>query len=374
MISLIVISIITACYIIIGNAGMSMLKKERASLKMPESLPLVSIIIPAYKSQAIIEDTLRSIKSITYPRKEIIIVNDYPDSTASIARTYGARVIENRERIGKPAALNKATNIARGELLFFIDSDTTVNKDCIDRLVPWFSKGEVSVVMPKYLLKNKTPVTKLADVENIFMFALLRVHMFFRSLAGFRGCSVMIRKSVLMKHPWPETLMEDNHLAATLSSKGHRIIWEPLAITHTSEPETLKEIRRQKKRWGEGAYLAFRHHLRFYARSPQFMIFFYPYFALGIATGILLLLLLLSPIFFPAIALPIVTELVLIFISMYFHTLIFLYLGGGKALPVRTFKFMTFYFSVMTYSYFRGVLSGIKRKKRGGRELNFRYW
>ena len=374
MLSAMIITVLTAVYIILGRVGMSRLSKERSALRPPTKLPMVSIIIPAYNSQKTISQTLRSVSLLNYPNKEIIVVNDSDDKTPSIARLHKAVVIQNRTRIGKPAALNKAVKRARGELLFFLDADTTVSRGCLKKMVPWFSEKNVAAVMPRYILRNKHPIARLANVENTFTFALLRVHMLFGTLVGFRGCSVMIRKEVLEKHPWPDTLLEDNHLAATIARDGYRIIWEPLATTHTTEPETLKDVKHQKKRWGEGAYIAFRHHRRFYLGSKHFMAFFYPYFGLGIATGLLVLSLLLSPFLFPALSLPIASELVWIFIAMYFHTLIFLYIGGGGFLPGRTLKFTLFYFHVMTYAYFRGVVSGIRRRRHGRPEINFRHW
>ncbi len=375
MLSLIFVAAITALYLILGRSGMARLQKERAGLpKSDKHPPLVSIIIPAYNASRTIGHALKSANAQDYPRKEVIVVNESNDSTPTIVRSHGARLIQNKKRLGKANALNAAIPHARGDLLFFLDSDTTIDRTCLSRLVPWFSRKDVSAVMPRYGLRNNVPVARLAHVENIFTFALLRVHLFFGSIAGFRGCSVMIRKSVMKKHPWPNTLMEDNHLAATLVSRGHRIIYEPNARARTDEPETISELRRQKNRWGEGAYLAFKKHRSYYLRSPQFMIFFYPYFALGIITGLLVLGLLASPLLFPGLALPIIAELVVIFISMYFHTLIFLKLGGGGFLPGRTFKFMTVYFSIMTYAYFRGILRGIKRKKSGRKELNLESW
>jgi glycosyltransferase involved in cell wall biosynthesis len=38
--------------------------------------PLVSILVPAYNAQNYLEDTLRSAVGQTWPRKEIIIVDD----------------------------------------------------------------------------------------------------------------------------------------------------------------------------------------------------------------------------------------------------------------------------------------------------------
>lgn len=374
MFTALAIASLTAAYLILGKLGISRLERERSSLKLPRLLPLISIIIPAYQSSGTIAKTLESARKADYPHKEIIVINDSQDNTPSIARSYGARVIQNKKRLGKPAALNRATREARGEILFFLDADTTISRTCLKRLIPWFSLKEVAAVMPKYLLRDGNPLSRLASFENLFTFALLRVHMFFGSMAGFRGCSVAIRKGVLEKNPWPDTLLEDNHLSATLAGQGHRIIWEPRAISYTQEPGTFGETSKQKRRWGEGAALAFAHHRRFYITSPQFITFLIPYFALGIASTLLFLSLLASTILFPTLTFPLLIELVMFFIAMYIHTLLFLYLGGREWYPLSTLRFMLIYFPVMLHSYSRGVLSGIKRKKVKKKELHFRDW
>lgn len=372
MITALAVAFLTALYLVVGRAGMARLNRERRGLKSGH--PLVSIIIPAYRSQKTIGETLSSARALDYPKKEIIVVNDSRDGTPSIARSHGARVIQNPKRMGKPASLNMATKAARGSLLFFLDSDTMASRDCLRRMVPWFSRRDVAAVMPRYLLRNKSPVSRLASLENLFTFTLLRLHMFFGSLGGFRGCSVLLRRDLILKHPWPDTLLEDNHLSATLASQGYRIIWEPGATAWTREPGSMRSLRDQKMRWGEGAYLTFREHWRFYLGSPQFITFLYPYLALGITAGMLILLLVASLAAFPSLTAPILMELSLLFAAMYLHSLIFLYLGGGGILPVKTLGFMLLYFPVMTYSYFLGVLAGIRRKRRGMRELHFRRW
>jgi cellulose synthase/poly-beta-1,6-N-acetylglucosamine synthase-like glycosyltransferase len=365
---------LTITYLALGRAGMKRLDSERRALNPPKKHPMVSIIVAAYRSQKTIARTLESASKIDYPRKEIIVINDSQDSTPSIARSFGARVVQNRKRMGKPHGLNTATKLARGDLLFILDSDTTASRDTLKRIVPWFSDDAVAAVMPRYLLRNRRGIARLASLENLFTFAILRVHMFFGSMAGFRGCSVVIRKSILEKHPWPNTLLEDNHLSATLLKHGHRIIWEPRAVTWTDEPATMGELKRQRRRWGEGAFLAFREHKRFYLRSTQFMTFLYPYLTLGAVWCLLMLSLLLSPVLFPALTIPILTEIVIMFIATYLHTLIFLYLGGGRFLPLQSLAFMLIYMPITSCSYSLGVLTGIRRRKHGRTELNFRNW
>ena len=54
--------------------------------------PLVSILIPAYNAEKSIADTLRSAIAQTWPRKEIIVVDDGSrDRTAKVARRFETR-------------------------------------------------------------------------------------------------------------------------------------------------------------------------------------------------------------------------------------------------------------------------------------------
>ena len=373
MISLVVIALMTAAYLVLGWRGMSKLRDERKSLKLPKKPPMVSIVIPAFRSEKRIHETLKSARDIDYPNKEIIVVNDSMDKTPEIARRFGARVLQNKKRMGKPFGLNRATRAARGEYIFVLDSDTVANKDVLKKMVPWLSRDRVAAVMPKYLLKNDGWLSRLAEADGFFMYALLKVHLAFGSILGFRGCNVLLRKDVLMKHPWPDVLIEDNYLAADLNKEGYRVIWEPEAITHTEEPNDFKSLREQRKRWGEGVYFTIQCHKHFYVKTPQFMLFFYPYVILGIATSILLMVLLLSPMFFPTLTGPLISELVWIFIAMYVHTVIFLKSGSERFMPLRAFLLMTAYYPVIAYSYSQGILRGFRRRKQGCK-LNLKSW
>ena len=57
--------------------------------------PLVSILIPAYNSQRWIADTLKSALEQTWPKKEIIVVDDgSTDRTLHIAKQFASKSIQ----------------------------------------------------------------------------------------------------------------------------------------------------------------------------------------------------------------------------------------------------------------------------------------
>ena len=64
--------------------------------------PLVSILIPAYNAEKWIADTIQSAIAQTWPRKEIIVVDDgSTDRTAEVARRFASKGVVRRVH-GKP--------------------------------------------------------------------------------------------------------------------------------------------------------------------------------------------------------------------------------------------------------------------------------
>ncbi|MER8826728.1 glycosyltransferase [Mesorhizobium sp. M0938] len=89
---------------------------------------LVSVIIPAHNAQDTIDETLRSVRSQSYPALEIIVVDDGSrDETAAIARCHAeidprVRLIE-QANAGVAAARNTGWRAARSDLIAFVDAD-----------------------------------------------------------------------------------------------------------------------------------------------------------------------------------------------------------------------------------------------------------
>jgi glycosyltransferase involved in cell wall biosynthesis len=90
------------------------------------STPLVSILIPAYDAGKWIEETIRSALAQTWPRTEIIVVDDgSTDETSAIARRFessGVQVVSTRHA-GAAAARNTALSHSRGAYIQWLDAD-----------------------------------------------------------------------------------------------------------------------------------------------------------------------------------------------------------------------------------------------------------
>ncbi len=100
--------------------------------------PLVSILIPCYNAAPWLAQTLESALAQTWPRTEIIVVNDgSKDASGAIARNFvrrGVTVIDQPNE-GQSAAFNRALAAARGDFLEFLDADDLLAPDKIAQQV-----------------------------------------------------------------------------------------------------------------------------------------------------------------------------------------------------------------------------------------------
>ena len=108
-------------------------------------LPLISIIVPVYKVEAYLDKCLTSLTNQTYENLEILLVEDgSPDGSGQLCDAWAARDsrvrVIHQENRGGGAARNAALEIARGELLAFVDSDAILIPICIPICTACFSR------------------------------------------------------------------------------------------------------------------------------------------------------------------------------------------------------------------------------------------
>ncbi len=102
------------------------MKKHQAT----DSLPTVSFIIPTLNAGRFLDGCLSAIRSQDYPQDkvEIVIADAHStDTTAAIAKKYGATIIPNPEILHEPGK-TLASQVATGELLFYTDADNWLAK------------------------------------------------------------------------------------------------------------------------------------------------------------------------------------------------------------------------------------------------------
>lgn len=115
--------------------------------KLPSHM-LVTVIIPTWNRKDDVMACVRSVVAQDYSDKEIIVFdNASQDGTAEAIETAfpAVHVVRNRENIGAVRARNEALELARGEFIWFLDSDVEIlDPRCLTRmLASWKSEGNI---------------------------------------------------------------------------------------------------------------------------------------------------------------------------------------------------------------------------------------
>jgi len=245
--------------------------------------PLVSVIIPAFNEERVIESSVRRILASDYHQIEVIVADDgSKDRTSEIvAASFGD---EPRVRLmtmvngGKARALNRAMLAAKGDIIVALDADTQFEPETIARLVRWFGREDVGAVAGNAKVGNKVNiVTRWQAVEYITAQNIER-----RALTRFDAIMVVPgavgawrRKALEDVGGYPEdTLAEDQDLTIAIQRHGWKIAYDEDAVAWTEAPETLRALGKQRFRWAYGTLQClWKHRSVLSERSPSGLAF-----------------------------------------------------------------------------------------------------
>ncbi|MDQ5876108.1 MAG: glycosyltransferase [Thermoproteota archaeon] len=228
------------------------------------SLPVISIIVPAYNEAANIRHTLDSIIESDYPAKEIIVVDDGSrDLTYAIATQHmqtckqcTIRVIRKKNG-GKASAMNYGLQFAVGEIVVIVDADSIIEKNTLRDIAKEFQRpdvvavaGTVKVLNPVNILTHCTAL-ECVSVPNLQRpaFSLLGIVMVVPGALG-----AFNRKRIMQCGLYDrDTITEDFDLTIKVAKGGGKIVAIP-AISYTECPTTLKGFYKQRIRWYGGVF------------------------------------------------------------------------------------------------------------------------
>jgi chlorobactene glucosyltransferase len=207
--------------------------------------PLVSIIVPARNEEANIAECLDSLVAQSYPRREVIVVDDRSeDGTADVVRGHQARFGEVRlvqvsqlppGWTGKTHALAQATREARGEWFLFVDADIRLDPDNLASTLTYVREHglEFLSLLPRADCRSfwEGVLQPLLGIMLMLRFPLSAVNDPSQSCAFANGQYILIRRSTyeaLGGHTAVSgELLED--IALAQRAKAQRL---PLAVVH----------------------------------------------------------------------------------------------------------------------------------------------
>ncbi len=352
--------------------------RKKISVKKADSLPGVSLVIPAHNESEGIIKKLQNSVCLKYPpdKLEIIVVDDgSTDNTCQLVKDFisnsSCRIKVNLyslpEWSGKAAALNYAWAHCNGEIVAITDADITLEEDAIQMIVRNFGNPDVGAVTGRLCVGTTANSQTVASEKNYrSIFNIIRIgESNIDSTPIFNGLIMAFRRG-LLDNLDPSVIADDTELAMLLREKGWRAVFDNDVVAYELVSESQKTRAKQKLRRGRGIVQSFIRHrtMLFNKKYGKYGLIIFPSeFFMHIVSPLLLVMLFAT--FIPLVILYSLTSAtimyVLIVTLVLLPVLVFLPLQqliNSKKISVNPFSiilsFLTheFYLVVILFSYF----------------------
>ena len=216
------------------------------------SWPMVSVIVCCYNAVATLDECLRSLEKLEYPRYEVIVVDDgSSDGTHEIAGKFDCRCIRVPNG-GLSNARNIGIDAAHGQIVAFIDSDASADPDWLYYMVAAMEEHNAAAVGGPNLSPPQdnftaqcvdqspgNPTCVLVDNENA---------------EHIPGCNMAFRKDAFdqvgLFDAQHRAAGDDVDLCWRLLVADQRIAYHPSAVVWHHRRPTISGYLRQQKGYG----------------------------------------------------------------------------------------------------------------------------
>ncbi len=253
----------------------------------PKNFPSISFLVPAYNEESSIEETVKAIINIDYPKnkKEIILINDgSKDKTLQIAKKlekkYKIIKVLDKANSGKANSLNEGLKLVKNELIAVVDADSYPKQDALLNMIGHFEDKNVAAVTSRVLVKNKNNWLGKSQVLDYSIIAWTRKLLdFVNSVYVTNGPLSIYRMSVVKELGGfdPKNLTEDIEITWNILSKGYNTRMSYNAIVYTNVPEKLKTWINQRVRWNLGGIQTLQKYYKVMFKKGAFGYFVIPY-------------------------------------------------------------------------------------------------
>ena len=224
------------------------------------SLPGVSIIVPTFNSEPTIDECLRSILELDYPKQllEVIVIDGgSTDATTEHAKTYPVKVMYSQ--LNPPAAYNLVLKDVTNEVIGLIDSDAKVEKGWLKKLVKHLDDPKVAGASGTVETWNSgSLVPRVIGYELNYRYRKLP-----NTVERVATMNLLLKKKVTIEiGGFDEALhtQYDTDIGARLAKAGYRIAFDVEAICYHFHRPTLGKFFKQQYTYGQNTWkLYFKH-------------------------------------------------------------------------------------------------------------------
>lgn len=241
----------------------------------PKEIPFVTIQLPIYNEEYVVERLLENISKIEYPKSklEIQVLDDSTDDSVldtakriQVLQESGLDIthIRRSNRQGyKAGALKEGLVLAKGEFIAIFDADFLPSSDWLKKTVIYFKDQEIGVVQTRWGHINREYST-LTRIQAFALDAHFTLEQVGRNAKGhfinFNGTAGIWRKEcILDAGNWEgDTLTEDLDLSYRAQLKNWKFKYLEDVETPAELPVVISAARSQQFRWNKGGAENFR--------------------------------------------------------------------------------------------------------------------
>ena len=234
-----------------------------------DELPLVTIQLPIFNEQVVIDRLIEAICAMEYPSEklEIQVLDDSTDETQEVAAGIVARYaamghpiqyIHRTNRHGyKAGALDAGLKVAKGEFVAIFDADFVPPPDWLMKVIHHFAEPGIGMVQTRWTHMNRD-YSMLTQIEAILLDGHFVMEHGARVRTGdyfnFNGTAGMWRiKAIADGGGWQhDTLTEDTDLSYRSQLAGWKFKYLPEVECPSELPIEMTAFKTQQARWAKG--------------------------------------------------------------------------------------------------------------------------
>jgi glycosyltransferase involved in cell wall biosynthesis len=209
--------------------------------------PLISVIVPVYNGESVIERCLTALTHQTLRRDlyEIIVVDDgSTDLTLTNIQKFGDIRITSQSNGGPASARNHGVKLSNGQVIVFTDADCVPDRHFLEKICePLFKDASITGVKGCYKTGQKEFVARFVQIEYEEKYDLLRKSAYIDFVDTYAAA---YRKSVFGEHggydtDFPVACAEDVELSYRICAGGHRLVYCPEAFVFHTHPNSIRK-------------------------------------------------------------------------------------------------------------------------------------
>lgn len=194
--------------------------------------PFISVVIVTWNRKDEVLNALNSVLNQDYKNFEVVIVDNFSidgtyEAINEIARQHSnIKLIRTYKNLGCPIARNMAFVNCSGDIIFSLDDDAIMDRECLKKVVDTFNNFPNAAVVSCNIIEEND---KRENKNNVGKTGL------------FCGCAFAIKKEIINQVGlFPEYFRqaEETYLALKILDKGYDIIYNPdCKVYHKPSPK-----------------------------------------------------------------------------------------------------------------------------------------